>query len=355
MYPKTRAWGSKPKNVHCSSATAPLKIELRWGCEESKGKTAVGSGVSFKYDPLGRRIYKSSSGGTSVYAYDGLNLTEETNSAGTAVARYTQGFNIDEPLAMLRSSATSYYEADGIGSVTSLSNTAGSFAQTYTFDSFGKQTASSGSLTNQFQYAGREFDAETSLYYMRARYYDPQTGRFLSEDPLRINGQDVNYYRFVGNSPTLYIDPLGLFSWTYKVTYHDDGWYGLMKGTTNVTLPPTLTWKCDPFADCQGNGEFKLTFNVTFKIYVDAGKGWQTRHEQGHVQILENYFNARTEYYHSQYDGVYPSAAACEAAARKLRDSIMSDLQKDYKAVDALQDAHDDWLQNSWNWLKGFF
>ena len=42
-------------------------------------------------------------------------------------------------------------------------------------------------------------------------------------------------------------------------------------------------------------------------------------------------------------------------ATRKLRDSIMSDLQKDYKAVDALQDAHDDWLQNSWNWLKGFF
>ena len=87
-----------------------------------------------------------------------------------------------------------------------------------------------------------------------------------------------------------------------------------MQGSTKVTLPPTLTWRCD--ADC--HGKYKLTFNVTFKIYVDAGKGSQTRHEQGHVQILENYFNARTEYYHRRYEGLYPSAAACEAAAKKL-------------------------------------
>jgi hypothetical protein len=104
--------------------------------------------VSFKYDPFGRRIYKSSSTGTSIFAYDGDNLIEETNSSGTAVARYTQSFDIDEPLAMLRSGATSYYQADGIGSVTSLSNGAGALVQTYTFDSFGKTTTSSGSLTN---------------------------------------------------------------------------------------------------------------------------------------------------------------------------------------------------------------
>jgi uncharacterized protein RhaS with RHS repeats len=131
-----------------------------------------------------RRIYKSSSSGTSVYAYDGDNLVEETNSAGAVVARYAQTQRIDEPLAMLRSSATSYYHADGLGSITSLSGGAGSLAQTYTFDSFGKQTASSGSLTNPFQYAARESDSETGLYFYRARYYDPSSGRFLSEDPL---------------------------------------------------------------------------------------------------------------------------------------------------------------------------
>src|SRR5208282_4419745 len=56
--------------------------------------------VSFKYDPFGRRIYKSSSSGTSVFAYDGDNLIEETNSTGSAAARYSPGLNIDEPLAM---------------------------------------------------------------------------------------------------------------------------------------------------------------------------------------------------------------------------------------------------------------
>ena len=74
--------------------------------------TSIAS-VSFKYDPFGRRIYKSSSSGTSIYAYDGINLVEETNSSGSAVARYSQIQSIDEPLAMLRSSVTSYFEQDG--------------------------------------------------------------------------------------------------------------------------------------------------------------------------------------------------------------------------------------------------
>src|SRR5579883_465479 len=131
---------------------------------------ASGGTVSFKYDPFGRRIYKSSSTGTSVFAYDGDNLIEETNASGGVVARYAQqGLNIDEPLAMLRSGTTSYYQVDGLKTVTSLSNTAGALAQTYTFDSFGKQTASSGSLTNPFQYTGREFDTETNLDFLRAR------------------------------------------------------------------------------------------------------------------------------------------------------------------------------------------
>jgi hypothetical protein len=65
---------------------------------------------TFKYDPFGRRVYKSSSIGTSVYAYDGDNLVEETNAAGGVVARYSQGLNIDAPLAMLRSGTISLYQ-----------------------------------------------------------------------------------------------------------------------------------------------------------------------------------------------------------------------------------------------------
>jgi len=172
--------------------------------------TLPGSGgtVSFKYDPFGRRVYKSSST-TSIFAYDGDNLIEETNSSGTVVARYAPGQNIDEPLAMLRGGATSFYNADGLGTITSLANTSGSLAQAYTFDSFGKQIGSSGSLTNAFQYTAREFDPETGLYFYRARYYDPVTGRFLSEDPIRSSLQP-NRYKYVRNNPVRRIDTSGM-------------------------------------------------------------------------------------------------------------------------------------------------
>jgi RHS repeat-associated protein len=209
VYPKTRVWGSEPENLHCFSATTPLRIELRWGCEESSEKTAVGSGDSFKYDPFGRRIYKSSSSATSVYAYDGDNLIEETNAAGAIVARYAQSGLIDEPLAMLRSGTTSYYDADGLGSVTSLSNGAGALVQTYTYDSFGNLTASSGSLPNPFRYTGRDFDTETNLQFSRARYYDPNAGRFLSEDPMRFKA-GINFYQYVKNNAANLADPYGL-------------------------------------------------------------------------------------------------------------------------------------------------
>jgi RHS repeat-associated protein len=171
---------------------------------------ASGGTVSFKDDPFGRRIYKSSSSGTSIYAYDEDNLTEETNSSGAAVARYTQTENIDEPLAMLRSGATSFYHTDGLGSISSLTNASGALAQTYTYDSFGKATASSGSLTNPFQFTAREFDSDTGLYFYRARYFAAPSGRFLTEDPLGFD-DGTNFYPYVGNNPTNLNDPLGLY------------------------------------------------------------------------------------------------------------------------------------------------
>ena len=153
------------------------------------------------------------------------------------MARYEQTQNIDEPLAMLRSSATSYFNADGLGTVTSLANGAGALAQTYTFDSFGKQTASSGSLINPFQYTGRELDSETGLYYDRARYNDPSTGRFANEDPLE-GGGGPNFYGYVFNNPTDLVDPFGLYpgapaipfpwTWPWKPILPSIPWEGVV-------------------------------------------------------------------------------------------------------------------------------
>jgi RHS repeat-associated protein len=101
---------------------------------------------------------------------------------------------------------------DGIGSITSLTSSSGALANTYTYDSFGKLTASTGTITNPYRYTGREVDSETGLDYNRARYYDPQIGRFLSEDPLRFNGDSPNFYAYARNNPIRFMDPSGLKS-----------------------------------------------------------------------------------------------------------------------------------------------
>src|SRR4029077_7030388 len=124
----------------------------------------------------------------------------------------------DEPLSELRAGTSSYYEQDGLGSVTSLSSLAGLLSNTYTYDSFGKVTKSTGTLTNPFQYTGREFDPETGIYDYRARYYDQGVGRFISEDPSRFAG-GIDLYRYVGGNPVLFTDPSG--RWTNTGSQYD--------------------------------------------------------------------------------------------------------------------------------------
>ncbi len=196
----------------------PSGKSYSWDFENRLTSVVVpGTGtVSFRYDPFGRRIEKISPTTTSIFAYDESNLIETASSSGSVVARYTQGWNIDEPLAMQRGSMGSFYEADGLSSITSLSNAAGALAQTYTYDSFGNTTNSSGSLTNFFRYTAREFDTESNLYFNRARYLDPSTGRFISEDPIGLGG-GINFYRYADNNSVIYTDPFGF---TCHCTYH---------------------------------------------------------------------------------------------------------------------------------------
>jgi RHS repeat-associated protein len=171
----------------------------------------TGGTLSFKYDG-GRRVQKAFTQGstttTTNYLYDGNNAVADVDQNGNVLARYATTQNIDEPLAELRGTTTSFYSEDGLGSITSLTTSAGALGNTYTYDSFGKLTASSGSIVNRFQYAGRELDSETGLYFYRARYYDPGAGRFLSEDPIGFRG-GRNFYAYVNNDPTNLIDPDG--------------------------------------------------------------------------------------------------------------------------------------------------
>jgi RHS repeat-associated protein len=169
-----------------------------------------GGTTTFKYDPFGRRIYKQSPSFTGSFLYDGNNLVETVSGSGSEIASYANGGDLDQPYAELRSGTVNYFEQDALNSVTSLSNSTGVLADTYTYDSFGNVTNSTGTLRNPFQYTGRELDSETGLNYNRARYYNPATGRFVSEDPLGFGGSGSNFYPYVRNDPADLIDPLGL-------------------------------------------------------------------------------------------------------------------------------------------------
>lgn len=183
-----------------------------WDFENQLASVALpssGGMVAFKYDPFGRRIQKSTSDGTTNYLYDGMNIIQELNINGNAVAGYTQRLGIDQPLAEMRSGTLAFYQQDALGSVTSLSNVTGTLVNTYSYDTFGNLTASTGSFDNLFQYTGREYDPETGLRYYRARYYDATNGKFLSEDPKGF-AAGTNFYEYVSNVPTRMTDPLGL-------------------------------------------------------------------------------------------------------------------------------------------------
>jgi RHS repeat-associated protein len=182
---------------------------------------------------------------------------EEVDNSGNVVARYTQGPPIiDEPLSELRAGTTSYYEQDGVRTVTSLSNSSGGLANTYSYDSFGKLIASTGTLTNPFQYTGRQFDSETGVYYYRARYYDQGVGRFLSEDLLKGVSDSVNFYAYVQNNSTNLIDPSGL--------------------SPECACAPAKRLRLVPISDCHHGSSRRIVYELQGP---GASNWWVTEHQ----------------------------------------------------------------------------
>jgi RHS repeat-associated protein len=147
---------------------------------------------------------------TTNYLYDGANSVEETDGAGSRLTGYVQEPRVDGLLALQSGTTTTYHHGDALDTVTSLSGSTGALANTYIFDSLGVSTASTGGGANVLRFADGELDTETGLYHVRSRYYSAQLGRFISEDPLGFQGDDVNFYGYVRNQPIDYVDPFGL-------------------------------------------------------------------------------------------------------------------------------------------------
>ena len=141
------------------------------------------------------------------YTYDGLDVVLD-DSNGT-LTKYQNGPGIDDKLKSVSGTTTKYFLDDMLGSSVKLVNAGlfGGVSDSNTYDSFGNRTNTS--FSSRYQYTGREWDTTTGLQYSRARWYDPQIGRFISEDPIGFRGGDANLYGYVGNNPAMLRDPSG--------------------------------------------------------------------------------------------------------------------------------------------------
>ncbi len=174
---------------------------------------------TYRYDGLGRRIEKVANGQTRRYVYDRDQILLEYDGANTLQARYTHGPRVDELLAVTRSGSTFFYHNDGLNSASDLTDGSGATVQSYSYDVWGNVVNQTGSVENPFVFTGRERDSETSLYYYRARYYEPRIGRFIQKDPIG-DDQGKNLYPYVQNNPVNRIDPSGKVDIS-ACTYYD--------------------------------------------------------------------------------------------------------------------------------------
>ncbi len=194
-------------------------------------KTAAGvptQEVEFRYDGLDRRISKSVDetpqdsvdAAIMTFVYDREDVVldfVDSDGAGPEDAsidqRYLHGPGIDQVLSQEDQGSTQWLLADDLGTVRDLIDSFGVIVNHLVYDSFGRLVVQSNPLVvTRIQFTGREFDDEVQLQYSRARYYDRQTGRFVSEDPISFSGLSTNLFSYVGNSPTVANDPSGLRS-----------------------------------------------------------------------------------------------------------------------------------------------
>jgi RHS repeat-associated protein len=259
-----------------------------------------GGDTYYEYNGDGNRVSMTRNGVTTRYINDearGLvQVLAETDVNGVTQKSYTYGNDL---ISMETAYSKSYYHYDGLGSVRNLTNSTGAVAASYVYDGFGKLIHSSGVSENNYGFTGeQQFAEENELVFLRARYYSPDIGRFISRDPLlapmkigdnfvwalpSLIAEPAFLYPYVycGNNPINWIDPFGMnknkggSSWWWGFWKHPRNWYEwikeILKEITNVPDPEDL-WNLKN--DCAGMRD---------GIY-DADKEFQkTWPDEGHL------------------------------------------------------------------------
>ncbi|MFV0436620.1 MAG: phospholipase A2 [Desulfopila sp.] len=169
--------------------------------------------ASYTYDAYNRRTSKTVDAETTYYAYDQSgNLLTEVDETGTTLRDYIY---LDGALFAVKiygsgDAATVYYALnDHLGTPQQLVDSIGTVVWQAVYDPFGKAQVQVETIVNNIRFPGQYFDAETGLHYNWHRFYDPETGRYISADPIGLAG-GINLYAYVQNDPVNVVDPEGL-------------------------------------------------------------------------------------------------------------------------------------------------
>jgi len=198
-------WGSTAMNYDANGNTVNDGMNSYVWDARNRLVSADNNGATFTYDPLGRRVGKQILSASTDYLYEGANLVQERSNGAVTANLLTGG--VDERFVRTDSTGSFNYLTDALGSTVALIDSTGASVEQYSYGPYGMLSAS-GSSSNSYTYTGRETDG-LGIDFYRARYYNPTTGRFLSEDPIGFRG-GINKYAYVGGSPTNFIDPSGM-------------------------------------------------------------------------------------------------------------------------------------------------
>ena len=179
--------------------------------------TPASGSVAYKYDALGRRVQSAPATGVATnFTYDGDDVVQDRTST-SVITEYLNGPGIDNKIRQKTGNTLYYFTRDHLGSTTALTDSKGALVERGAYDAYGNST---GPAKTRYGFTGREGDSVTGLMYYRARWYDPQLGRFISEDPIGLAG-GINQFAYVGNDPQNRKDPSGLYEIDvhYYLTY----------------------------------------------------------------------------------------------------------------------------------------
>ena len=160
--------------------------------------------IQYQYDGLFNRVSKTASGTVTRYLVDPNGFLPQVIAEMDGANNITDYYVYDGMglVAKISGSNVYYYHFDGSANIIAMTDAAGSMVNKYAYDPFGNLLNVVETVPNPFTFVGRYgvMDDDSGLYYMRARYYDPEVGRFINKDPIRYLGGDPNLYCYVGNN-----------------------------------------------------------------------------------------------------------------------------------------------------------